>query len=53
VEQERYPQVSPGFTAHPAVNAIPAVCDAKRGIRTTFDLPRVVPILADAPATRR
>ena len=28
VEPERYPQVSPGFTAHPAVNAIPAVCEA-------------------------
>ena len=23
VEPERYPQVSPGFTAHPAVNAVP------------------------------
>jgi len=44
VEPERYPQVSPGFTAHPAVNAIPAVCDAKPGIRTTFDLPKIVPI---------
>ncbi len=31
VEPERYPQVSPGFTAHPAVNAIPAVCEAEPG----------------------
>jgi len=45
VEPERYPQVSPGFTAHPAVNAIPAVCAAEPGIRTTFELPRVVPNL--------
>ena len=47
VEPERYPQVSPGFTAHPAVNAIAAVCEAEPGIRTTSDLPRVVPHLAD------
>jgi len=43
VEPERYPQVSPGFTAHPAVNAVPVVCDAEPGIRTTFDLAKVVP----------
>ena len=43
VEPERYPQVSPGFTAHPAVNAVPAVCEAAPGIRTTFDLPRIIP----------
>jgi hypothetical protein len=45
VEPERYPQVSPGFTAHPAVNAVAAVCDAPPGIRTTFDLPKVLPTL--------
>ena len=43
VAPERYPQVSPGFTAHPAINAIAAVCNAPPGIRTTADLPRVVP----------
>ena len=43
VEPERYPQVSPGFTAHPAVNAIAAVCAAAPGIRTTFELPRIIP----------
>jgi hypothetical protein len=43
VEPERYPQVSPGFTAHPAVNAVSVVCEAEPGIRTTFDLPRVIP----------
>jgi 4-hydroxy-tetrahydrodipicolinate reductase len=46
VEPERYPQVSPGFTAHPAVNAVPTVCEAPAGIRTTFDLPTVVPTFA-------
>lgn len=46
VEPERYPEVSPGFTAHPAVNAIPAVCAAAPGIRTTFDLARVIPTFA-------
>ena len=43
VEPDRYPEVSPGFTAHPAVNAVPVVCDASPGIRTTFDLPTVIP----------
>jgi 4-hydroxy-tetrahydrodipicolinate reductase len=43
VEPERYPQVSPGLTAHPTVNAIAAVCDAAPGIRTTFDLPKIIP----------
>jgi 2,4-diaminopentanoate dehydrogenase len=46
VEPERYPQVSPGFTAHPAVNAVAAVCDATPGIRTTFDLPKIIPTFA-------
>jgi 2,4-diaminopentanoate dehydrogenase len=46
VEPERYPQVSPGFTAHPAVNAISAVCEAQPGLRTTFDLGRVIPVFA-------
>jgi hypothetical protein len=45
VEPERYPQVSPGFTAYPAVNAVATVCEAEPGIRTTFDLPRLVPSL--------
>jgi hypothetical protein len=45
VTPDRYPQVSPGFTAHPAVNAVAVVCEAEPGIRTTFDLPRVIPTL--------
>ena len=46
VEPERYSQVSPGFTAHPAVNAVPTVCEAAPGIRTTFDLPKIIPTFA-------
>ena len=43
VGPDRYPQVSPGFTAHPTVNAVSVVCEAAPGIRTTFDLPKVIP----------
>jgi 4-hydroxy-tetrahydrodipicolinate reductase len=46
VEPEHYPQVSPGFTAHPAVNAVAAVCEAPPGIRTSFDLPKIIPTFA-------
>lgn len=38
--------VTPGYTAHRAVNAIPMVCAAAPGIRTSVDLPQVIPILA-------
>ncbi|WP_217561514.1 dihydrodipicolinate reductase [Streptomyces sp. GbtcB6] len=39
VPLERLAAVSPGYTAHRAVNAVPAVCAAAPGIRTTVDLP--------------
>lgn len=42
VSPEDYPNVTPGFTAHRAVNAVPVVCAAQPGIRTTMDLPQVV-----------
>ena len=42
VSPEEYPNVTPGFTAHRAVNAVPTVCAAAPGIRTTMDLPQVV-----------
>lgn len=45
VSPERWPQVSPGLTAHRAVNAVPYVCAAAPGIRTTIDLPHIVPDL--------
>ncbi|MGW1782491.1 NAD(P)H-dependent amine dehydrogenase family protein [Streptomyces sp. NPDC002143] len=39
VPLDRMAAVSPGYTAHRAVNAVPAVCAAAPGIRTTVDLP--------------
>jgi 2,4-diaminopentanoate dehydrogenase len=36
---------SPGYTANRAVNAVPVVCAAEPGIRTTVDLPQVVAML--------
>ena len=49
VSPEDYPKVSPGFTAHPVVNAIPALCAAEPGIRTSTDL-KVLPVLGPAGA---
>ncbi|HEY9556709.1 MAG TPA: hypothetical protein VIR58_08240, partial [Acidimicrobiales bacterium] len=37
--------VTPGYTAHRAVNAVPAVCTAEPGIRTSIDLPQIIPTL--------
>lgn len=45
VSPEDYPQMTPGLTANPAVNAVVAVCEARPGIATTLDLPRLVPQL--------
>ena len=42
VSPEDYPNVTPGFTAHRAVNAVSVVCAAAPGIRTTMDMPQVV-----------
>lgn len=38
--------VTPGYTANRAVNAVPVVCAAPPGIRTTPDLPQVIARLA-------
>lgn len=35
---EEYPKISPGLTAYPVVNAVPAVCAAAPGIRTAAEL---------------
>jgi 2,4-diaminopentanoate dehydrogenase len=43
---EKMAETSPGFTANRAVNAIAAVCAAAPGIRTTVDLPHLIPNLA-------
>jgi len=45
VPTDEYPAVSPGYTAHRAVNTVPVVCAAAPGIRTSVDLPQVVAIL--------
>jgi hypothetical protein len=42
VPLERMAATSPGYTAHRAVNAVPVVCDAAPGIRTTIELPQVI-----------
>jgi 4-hydroxy-tetrahydrodipicolinate reductase len=42
VTDEDYAAFTPGLTAHRPVNAIPYVCEAPPGIRTTADLPVVI-----------
>ncbi|GAA4984088.1 dihydrodipicolinate reductase [Yinghuangia aomiensis] len=46
VPMERMAAVSPAYTANRAVNAVPAVCGAAPGIRTTLDLPGITALLA-------
>ncbi|WP_417621320.1 dihydrodipicolinate reductase [Parasphingorhabdus sp.] len=47
VAPEDYAAFTPGLTAHRAVNAVPAVCAAPAGIRTTADLAQVVAWLGE------
>jgi 2,4-diaminopentanoate dehydrogenase len=42
VAPEDYAAFTPGLTAHRAINAVAAVCEAPPGIRTTADLPQVI-----------
>ena len=42
VAKEDYAAFTPGLTAHRPVNAIPAVCEAAPGIRTTMELPHII-----------
>jgi 2,4-diaminopentanoate dehydrogenase len=42
---ERMGAVSPGYTAHRAVNAVPFVCAAPPGIRPSTELPQIIPAL--------
>lgn len=44
---ERMAETTPGYTANRAVNAVPVVCDAAAGIRTTVDLPQIITRLGD------
>lgn len=43
VAAEDFAAFTPGLTAHRAVNAVPYICDAEPGLRTTVDLPQIVP----------
>jgi 4-hydroxy-tetrahydrodipicolinate reductase len=43
---EQYADQMSGLTAHPAVNAISAVCEAAPGIRSNVDLPPILPDLS-------
>jgi 2,4-diaminopentanoate dehydrogenase len=43
---ERMAETTPAYTANRAVNAVPMVCAAPPGIRSTLDLPHIVPTLA-------
>ena len=49
VPLERMGELSPGFTANRAVNAVAAVCAAPPGVRTAFDLPHIVADLGAPP----
>jgi 4-hydroxy-tetrahydrodipicolinate reductase len=40
--EDRKAAVTPGYTAHRAINAIPYVCEAAPGIRTVADLPQII-----------
>lgn len=46
IAPEHYAAMTPGITAHRAVNAVAVVCAAPPGIRTTVDLPNVVATFA-------
>jgi len=46
VPLERWAETSPGLTAHRAVNAVPYVCAAPPGVRTTAELPQVIPLFS-------
>ncbi len=45
IPAEQYEEISPGYTAYGPINAIPYVCAAPPGIRTTVDLPHIIPKL--------
>lgn len=46
VAPEDYADMTPGLTAHIPLNAVRYVCEAPAGIRTSVDLPRIVPQLS-------
>ena len=46
MELDDLASVTPGLTAHPAVNAVVAVCEAPPGLVTSADLGVIVPKFA-------
>ncbi len=50
VPVERMGEMTPGYTANRAVNAVSYVCAAPPGIRTTVDLPQIIPALGGSRA---
>ncbi len=50
VRPEEWADTSPGVTAHRPVNAVPYVCRAEAGIRTSTDLPQIIANLGTGPA---
>ena len=40
---EDYAAFTPGLTAHRCVNAIPLLCEGEPGLKTTLDLPHILP----------
>jgi 4-hydroxy-tetrahydrodipicolinate reductase len=42
VAPQDYADMTPGLTAHRPINAVPYVCEAPAGIRTTTDLPQII-----------
>ena len=51
VPLERMGEWTPGYTANRAVNAVPFVCQAAPGIRTTVDLPQIIGTLGEGHPT--
>jgi 2,4-diaminopentanoate dehydrogenase len=45
IPEGRAGEMTPGYTANRAVNAVTYICAAPPGIRTTVDLPQIIPAL--------
>ncbi len=43
VTPEEYPEMTPGLTAHRPLNIVPYIVGASPGIKTSVDLPQIVP----------
>ncbi len=43
IEVDQLADVTPGYTAHPAVNAVATVCEAPPGLVTFAELPVIAP----------